>query len=134
MIIFGIVLATLGIIVFITQKKVKNMPMVADHEKIVTLNDKNFQHQIKDKVILVDFWAGWCAPCKLMAPVLNEVASELDGKSHVGKVNIELYQSLAQKYRIRSIPTFVLFKNGMEVQRIVGVKSKEYLLQQIKNA
>jgi thioredoxin 1 len=68
----------------------------------------------------------------MMAPVLNEVADELSGNSYVGKVNIEQYQSLAQKFQVRGIPTMILFKNSKEVDRFVGIKSKEFLLKQIK--
>ncbi len=109
----------------------KKIPVVADHDKILTLTDKNFQHQTKNKLVLVDFWASWCAPCRMMAPVLNEVADELAGNSHVGKVNIEQFQSLAQKFQVRNIPTLILLKNGTEVNRFVGIKNKEFLLQQI---
>ena len=109
----------------------KNIPVVADNDKILTLTDKNFQHQTKNKLVLVDFWASWCAPCRMMAPVLNEVADELTGNSHVGKVNIEQFQSLAQKFQVRNIPTLILLKNGREVNRFVGIKNKEFLLQQI---
>jgi len=70
----------------------------------------------------------------MMAPVLNEVASELSDNLYVGKVDIEEYQSLAQKYKVRSIPTLILFKNGLEINRFVGVKAKDFLIQQIKNA
>jgi thioredoxin 1 len=132
MIIFGLLIAAFGIFLFVAKARMNNIPLVADNEKIITLNDKNFQHQIKNKLVLVDFWASWCAPCRLMAPVLNEVAEELPGNSHVGKVNIEQYQLLAQKYKVRSIPTLILFKNGTEVTRFVGVKSKDFLLQQIQ--
>ncbi len=114
--------------------KMKNIPLVADHEKILTLTDKNFQQQTKNKLVLVDFWASWCAPCRMMAPVLNEVATELSGNTLVGKVNVEQYQSLAQKFKVRGIPTLILFKNGAEVNRFVGVKSKDFLLQQIQKA
>jgi thioredoxin 1 len=113
------------------RNKIKNIPVVADHEKILTLTDKNFQYQTKNKVVLVDFWASWCAPCKMMAPVLNDVASELTCNSLVGKVNIEHYQSLAQKFKVRNIPTLILLKNGREINRFVGIKNKEFLLQQI---
>jgi thioredoxin 1 len=134
LIITGLILATFGILTYKAKAKMKNIPMVADHDKILTLTDKNFQHQTKDKLVLVDFWASWCAPCRMMAPVLNEIATELTGNSHVGKVNVEEYQSLAQKFKVRGIPTLILFKNGTEVNRFVGVKSKDFLLQQIQKA
>lgn len=133
-IILGLLLVAFGIVLFTAKSKMKNIPMVADHEQIITLTDKNFRHQVKDKVVLVDFWAEWCAPCRMMAPILNDVSTELSGNLHVGKVNIEQYQSLAQKYNVRSIPTLILLKNGTEVNRFVGIKSKDFLLQQIQKA
>jgi thioredoxin 1 len=129
-----IVISAFVFLVFRARAAMKNIPHVEDHKKILTLTDKNFQQQAKNKVVLVDFWASWCAPCRMMAPVLNDVAEELTGNSHVGKVNIEQYQSLAQKYSVRSIPTLILFKNGMEVNRFVGIKSKEFLIRHIQNA
>ncbi len=134
MVIFGLLIVAFGIFLFTAKAKMKNIPMVADHDTILTLTDKNFQQQTKNKVVLVDFWAAWCAPCRMMAPVLNDVATELSGNSQVGKVNIEQYQSLAQKFKVRSIPTLILFKNGVEVKRFVGIKSKDFLLQQFQNA
>lgn len=113
--------------------KLKNIPSVGSHASILELTDKNFQFQTKDKLVLVDFWASWCAPCRMMAPVLNDVAVELPEDSFVGKVDVEANQTLAQKYQVRSIPTMILFKNGKEVSRFVGIKSKEFLLQQIKS-
>ena len=131
MIITGIILAILGGLFFKARAGMKNIPVVDDNEKILTLTDKNFLHQTKNRLVLVDFWASWCAPCRMMAPVLNEVSSELSGNSHVGKVNIEQYHSLAQKFQVRNIPTLILLKNGTEVNRFVGIKNKEFLLQQI---
>ena len=132
LIVIGVFIAVFFIFRIIAMSKMKNTPLVADHANVLTLTDKNFQQQTKNKVVLVDFWATWCAPCRMMAPVLNDVASELSGNSHVGKVNIEQYQSLAQKFKVRSIPTLILFKNGMEINRFVGIKSKDFLLQQIQ--
>jgi thioredoxin 1 len=133
LIITGFVIASFALLSIMGRRKMKNIPLVADSEKILTLSDSNFQYQLKNKVVLVDFWASWCAPCRMMAPVLNEIAGELDGEYRVGKVNIEQYQSLAGNYKIRSIPTMVLYNNGKEVKRFVGVKPKEYLLNQIKS-
>ena len=134
MVIDGLVIAGMRILLFRARAKMKNIPMVPDNEKILTLTDKNFQHQTKNKLVLVDFWAAWCGPCRMMAPVLNDVASELTGNSHIGKVNIEQYQSHAQKFKVRSIPTLILFKDGKEINRLVGIKSKEFLFQQILKA
>jgi thioredoxin 1 len=134
LIITGIVIAIFIFMVLRTKARMKNIPLVKDHEKILTLTDKNFQNQTKNKVVLVDFWAAWCGPCRMMAPVLNEIAGELKGNSYIGKVNVEQYQSLSQKFKVRGIPTMVLFKNGVEVNRFVGVKSKEYLIKQIQSA
>jgi len=131
LIVIGVLVAGIIISRYIMMAKMKNTPMVADHAKVLTLTDKNFQQQTKNKVVLVDFWATWWAPCRMMAPVLNNVASELSGNSHVGKVNIEQYQSLAQKFKVRSIPTLILFKNGTEINRFVGIKSKDFLLKEI---
>jgi len=134
LIVIGLIIVTLVALLVYAKAKMKSIPLVDDHKNILTLTDKNFQQQTKNKVVLVDFWAEWCAPCRMMAPVLNDVAAELSGKSHVGKVNIEQYQSLAQKFKVRSIPTLILFKDGKEINRFVGGKSKEFLLNQITKA
>jgi thioredoxin 1 len=132
LIVLGSIVLISGALYFFARLRMKNIPVVDDHKNILILTDKNFQHQTKNKFVLVDFWASWCAPCRMMAPVLNEVADELSDNSYVGKVNIEQYQSLAQKFQVRGIPTMILFKNSKEVDRFVGIKSKEFLLKQIK--
>jgi thioredoxin 1 len=131
LLITGAITAVFFFLVFRAKAKMKNLPAVTDHDKIITLTDKNFQHQTKNKVVLVDFWAAWCGPCRLMAPVLNEMAGELNGNNYIGKVNVEEFQSLAGKFKIRGIPTMVLFKNGVEVNRFVGVKTKDFLMKQV---
>ncbi len=132
LIILAIVLGAIVLINIYARAKMKNMPKVADNEKILILDDKNFNQQTKGKIVLVDFWAEWCAPCRMMAPILNDVASELTDEYRVGKINIDHFQSMAQRFNVRNIPTLVLFKNGKEVNRFVGVKSKDYLLKEIK--
>ena len=131
LIVTGVLIVAFFVFRFFAMAKIKNTPMVADHVKILNLTDKNFQQQTKNKVVLVDFWATWCAPCRMMAPVLNDVASELTGNLHVGKINIEQHQSLAQKFKVRSIPTLILFKNGTEINRFVGIESKDFLLKEM---
>jgi thioredoxin 1 len=132
LIVLGLLIALFVIFRIVAMAKIKKTPLVADHSNILTLTDKNFQQQTKNRVVLVDFWAAWCAPCRMMAPVLNDVSSELSGNTYVGKVDIQQYQSLAQKFRVRSIPTLILFKNGSEIDRFVGIKSKDFLMQQIR--
>ena len=130
-IVIGVIIVAVFVFRYIAMAQMKNTPLVADHAKVLTLTEQNFQQQTKGKVVLIDFWASWCAPCRMMAPVLNDVASELKGNSHVGKVDIQQYQSLANKFKVRNIPTMILLKNGAEVNRFVGIKSKEFLLKEM---
>jgi len=134
LIVIGLLALAFVLFNMVARKQMKKIPTVADHEKIVTLTEQNFQAQTRNKLVLVDFWASWCAPCRMMAPILNETVEELNGNTRIGKVNIEDYQSLAQKFKVRNIPTMVLFKNGVEVNRFSGVKNKDYILKFIQNA
>jgi thioredoxin 1 len=113
-------------------RKMKKTPVVEDSDKIKTLTDQNFEHQIKNGVVLVDFWAVWCMPCKMMAPILNDLSEVLTGNATVGKVNVDQQKAASAKYGVRSIPTLVLFKNGKEINRFVGVKTKDFLLKEIQ--
>ncbi len=134
LIITGALILAFAILYLVARSKLKNTPLVEDNDDIIKLTDKNFDHQTKNRILLVDFWAGWCVPCRMMAPVLNDIASELNGSAFIGKVDIEQYQSLAKKYNVRNIPTMVLFKNGKEVNRFVGVKTKDFLINQIRKS
>lgn len=131
LIIIGVLVAAFVVLNVYARIKMKNAPAVTDHKNILTLTEQNFQQQTKNKIVLVDFWAAWCAPCRMMAPILNDVANELSGNSAVGKINIEEQKSLADKFKVRSIPTLILFQNGKEVKRFVGIKQKDFLLKEI---
>jgi thioredoxin 1 len=92
------------------------------------LTDADFEAAIQgDTPILVDFWAAWCAPCRMIAPVLEELAGEYDGRARVGKVNVDEHGATAQRFGIQSIPTLILFKNGEVADKVVGVAPKEAL-------
>lgn len=101
---------------------------------IVTLKKENFENEVmKSEVpVLIDFWATWCGPCKMLSPIVDEVAQELAGRVKVGKVNVDEEQDLAQSFRIMSIPTLVLIKNGKVEKTSVGVVSKTEILEMVK--
>jgi thioredoxin 1 len=96
---------------------------------IVTLTQENFEKEALQSTtpVLVDFWAEWCGPCKMIAPVLDELATEYQGKVKIGKVNVDDYQNLAAQYGIRSIPTLLVLKNGQVAEQMIGAKSKRDL-------
>jgi thioredoxin 1 len=131
LIIFLSLSALAGYMIF-NYLRMRRVQLVPDHEKIITLTSQNFQHQVKNGIHLVDFWAAWCVPCKMMGPVLNELAEGSDGSFRVGKLNVEQHPGVSATFGVRNIPTMILFKDGKELKRIVGVKTKDYLLKQIR--
>jgi thioredoxin 1 len=93
--------------------------------KYTELTVSNFDEVTKEGVSLVDFWAPWCGPCRMIAPVIEELAAEFEGKANICKVNTDEEQDIAVKYGIRSIPTILFFKNGEVVEQMVGAASKQ---------
>lgn len=92
--------------------------------KPIELTDNNFKGEIESGLTLVDFWAPWCGPCRMIAPVLEELAGQYEGKVKVGKVNVDDNQATAMQFRVMSIPTLILFKDGQPVEGVVGAQPK----------
>jgi len=101
--------------------------------KVTELTAENFDKFIKEDKAVVDFWAPWCGPCKMMAPVFEETAGELKDKAKLGKVNVDEQGDLAQRFQVMSIPTLIFFRDGEQVERMVGVLSKEDLVKKVKD-
>ncbi|KXB05133.1 thioredoxin [candidate division MSBL1 archaeon SCGC-AAA261O19] len=100
------------------------------------LTDKNFEEEVlkSELPVFVDFWGSWCPPCKMTEPIVSELEKEYDGKVKIGKLNIDKYPSVASRYAISGVPTFITIKNGKEVAREIGAKSKKQLRELIESA
>jgi|SRR5436309_1566592 len=95
-------------------------------DKIVTVTDDTFETEVlkSDQPVLVDFWAEWCGPCRMVAPVLDQIAEEMNGKVRIAKLNIDDNQRIAYQFQVQSIPTFILFKDGQMADRMLGAATK----------
>jgi len=99
----------------------------------VIFTDSNFEAEVLEAQlpVLVDFYADWCGPCKIQGPIIEVVAKEISGQAKVGKLDVEANQATAQKYQVMSIPTIIIFKNGQEVEKMVGVQNKDNLIDKL---
>lgn len=105
-------------------------------EKVVILDNGNFESEVlkAEGPVLVDFWAAWCGPCKMIAPILDQLADDFDGKAKVAKVNVDDNRDLASQYKVMSIPTLLLFKDGEVVNQAVGARPKGELVKMLNGA
>lgn len=100
----------------------------------IIITEENFENEVlnSDKTVLVDFWAQWCGPCRMLGPIIEEIANDYEGKVKVGKVNVDEQPNLASKYGIASIPTVIVFKNGKPENTSVGLRTKNEIEEMIK--
>ncbi len=103
-------------------------------DKIKYLDDENFSTSIEKGVTLVDFYADWCGPCKMIAPIMEKLADEFVGKAQIAKIDIDQSVEVTTKFQVTSIPTLILFKNGKEIKRVVGVRDQAALSSIISSA
>lgn len=103
---------------------------------VINVTQENFEKEVvkSTQPVLIDFWASWCGPCKMIAPIIEQLAGDLDGTVKVAKVNVDDQPALAQAYSVMSIPTLVLMKNNVKLMQMVGAQPKAVLLEKIKDA
>jgi thioredoxin 1 len=103
-------------------------------KKVTELSESQFDTAIANGVTLVDFWAPWCGPCRMQGPILEEVAERVDGQAKIAKINVDEVESVARRFGVQAIPTLLLFKDGNDIRRFIGVQPKEILIDAISSA
>ena len=106
---------------------------MSDNEHPIHLNDENFQQEIASGVVLVDFYATWCGPCRMITPIMEQLAAKFNGKAKIAKLDIDQSQDVTASFQVTSVPTLILFVNGKETKRVVGVKDLEFLANLIES-
>ncbi len=111
----------------------KERTIRANESKYITLTEENFQSEVLEstKPVVVDFWAEWCGPCQALAPVIEEVAVDFEGRAKVGKLDVDDNNSIAMKYNIRSIPTLLFFKDGQIVDQVIGITTQKVIAERL---
>jgi len=99
----------------------------------IEFDEETFAEKIREGVTLVDFWATWCGPCRMQGPIVSKIAEDIDGKAGIGKLNVDEHPAIASQYGVSGIPTIILFKDGEEAQRFVGVQSEEALVKALND-